>query len=309
MFKKKIILILLFFLTCTHIFSNDDVYISVYVDDKIITNIDIKKESEYLKILNPSLAQLETRKINEIAKKSLINEIIKKNEIIKFFDLNAENKIADEYFQNLYKRLNFKNEKDFENSLNNKKNYNLNQIKKKIKIEVAWNDLIYMKYKNQVQIDENNLRNKIKKLNKETRKEYLLSEIVFEKKKDEKLEVLVDKIKSSITEIGFNNSANIYSISESSNLGGKIGWISENNLSDVISTKLKKIDEKEFTDVIQIGNNYLILKIEQIRLNQIEINEEEELNKMIKFETNKILNQFSRIFFSKAKINYSINEK
>ncbi len=166
-----------------------------------------------------------------------------------------------------------------------------------------------MKYKNQVQIDKNKLRNKIKKFNKETRKEYLLSEIVFEKKKDEKLEVLVNKIKSSISEIGFNNSANIYSISESSNLGGKIGWISENNLSDAISIKIKKINEGEFTDVIQIGNNYLILKIEQIRSNQIEINEEEELNKMIKFETNKILNQFSRIFFSKAKINYSINEK
>ena len=42
----------LFFLTCTHIFSNDDVYISVYVDDKIITNIDIKKENEYLKTIN-----------------------------------------------------------------------------------------------------------------------------------------------------------------------------------------------------------------------------------------------------------------
>ena len=307
--KKNYLIITIFLLLTSPLLANNNVYIFATINDKIITNYDVEKEGEYLKMLNPNLLNLDEKKIFDIAKNSLINEIIKKNEIIKFFDLNAENKIADEYFQNLYKRLNFKNEKDFENSLNNKKNYNLNQIKKKIKIEVAWNDLIYMKYKNQVQIDENNLRNKIKKLNKETRKEYLLSEIVFEKKKDEKLEVLVDKIKSSITEIGFNNSANIYSISESSNLGGKIGWISENNLSDVISTKLKKIDEKEFTDVIQIGNNYLILKIEQIRLNQIEINEEEELNKMIKFETNKILNQFSRIFFSKAKINYSINEK
>jgi len=308
--KKKIFQIITIFLLLTSpLLAKNNVYIVATINDKIITNYDIEKEGEYLKMLNPNLLNLEEKKIFDIAKNSLINEIIKKNEITKFFDLNAENTIADEYFQNLYKRLNFNNEKDFENSLINKKNYNLNQIKKKIKIEVAWNDLIYMKYKNQVQIDENKLRNKIKKLNKETRKEYLLSEIVFEKKKDEKLEALVNKIKSSISEIGFNNSANIYSISESSNLGGKIGWISENNLSDVISIKLKRIDEGEFTDVIQIGNNYLILKIEQIRLNQIEINEKEELDKMIKFETNKILNQFSRIFFSKAKINYSINEK
>ena len=30
--------------------------------------------------------------------------------------------------------------------------------------------------------------------------------------------------------------------------------------------------------------------------------------KMIKFETNKQLNQFSKIYFDKSKINYSINE-
>ena len=29
---------------------------------------------------------------------------------------------------------------------------------------------------------------------------------------------------------------------------------------------------------------------------------------MIKYETNKQLNQFSRIYFEKSKINYSINE-
>tara|TARA_Y100000996_G_C22171452_1_gene498818 strand:- start:22 stop:543 length:522 start_codon:yes stop_codon:yes gene_type:complete len=172
-----------------------------------------------------------------------------------------------------------------------------------------WNELIYLKYKNQVQIDEKKLKKKVKNSNKKNRKEYLLSEIVFEKKKDEKLEILINKIKSSISEIGFNNSANIFSISESSNLGGQIGWINENNLSELISEEIRKINEGEFTDVIQIGNNYLILKVEKIRLKQIEINEKEELKKMIKFETNKILNQFSRIYFSKAKINYSIDEK
>ena len=41
----------------------------------------------------------------------------------------------------------------------------------------------------------------------------------------------------------------------------------------------------------------------------ISINKDEELEKMIKFETNKQLNQFSKIYFDKSKINYSINEK
>ena len=30
---------------------------------------------------------------------------------------------------------------------------------------------------------------------------------------------------------------------------------------------------------------------------------------MIKFETNKQLNQFARIYFNKARLNYTINEK
>ena len=51
------------------------------------------------------------------------------------------------------------------------------------------------------------------------------------------------------------------------------------------------------------------VKVEKIRQRNISINKEEELNNMIKFETNKQLNQFSKIFFDKSKINYSINEK
>ena len=125
---------------------------------------------------------------------------------------------------------------------------------------------------------------------------------------DQDLEDFIKKINTSISEIGFNNTANIYSIAESSKLGGKLGWIDENNLSELIFNELKKINEGEYTNVINIRNNYMILKIEKIRLSEIAINKENELNNMIKFETNKQLNQFSRIYFEKSKINYAINE-
>ena len=60
--------------------------------------------------------------------------------------------------------------------------------------------------------------------------EYLLSEILFVKK-DLSLEKTIGQIQLSINEIGFNNTANIYSISNSSKLGGKLDWINENSLS------------------------------------------------------------------------------
>ena len=308
MFKKIYLILLILFFSNSFAASNNNVYIFATVNDKIITNFDIKREINYLKILNPNLSKLEEEKILELSKNSLINELIKKSELEKFFDLDKENPFADEYLKNLYLKLNFTNEKVFENALIKSNNYSINQVKKKLRIEILWNELIYKKYGNQVKIDKNILIKKVESFKNKTLNEYLLSEIIFKKSKDENIDNLINDIKLSIQEIGFDNAANIYSISDSSKMGGNIGWIKENNLSDVVYANLKNMDKGEYTDVIQLGNNYLILKINEIRTEKILINKEEELSKMIKFETNKQLNQFSKIYFDKTKINYNINE-
>jgi len=306
---KKIFLILIFFFSSISIsVSNTGFYIVATVNNEIITNHDVKKESEYLKILNPNLDQIENAKIINLAKESLINEIIKKEEIIKYLDFEKENAFISDYLKNFYSKLNFSNEKDFEDVLKKKKNYSLKEVKEKIKIELLWNELIYMRYGNQVKIDKNQLLKKINNFKNKTQKDFMLSEIVFQKKKDENLEKLGSQINSSINEIGFSNTANIYSISQSSKIGGKLGWVNENNLSEILLKKLTSLNIGDHTGIIQIGNNYLILKIDEIRLNEIKINKEKELEKMIKFETNKQLNQYSRIYFDRSRINYSINE-
>ena len=138
--------------------------------------------------------------------------------------------------------------------------------------------------------------------------DYNISEIIFIKKKDKTINELINEIELSISEIGFNNTATLYSISESSKFGGKIGWVNKNNLSEEILIELEKIKEGERTKVIPIGNRYLILKIDNIKITKKIINEEEELNKLIQAETNRQLNQFSKIYFDKSKINYLINE-
>ena len=48
--------------------------------------------------------------------------------------------------------------------------------------------------------------------------------------------------------------------------------------------------------------------IDDIKFTKIKIDKDEELKKLIEFETNRQLNQFSKIFFNKSKINYIINE-
>ncbi len=279
------------------------------VDNEIITNIDIKKEAEYLKILNPDLIQLNENKILELSQTSLINEIVKKKEILKYIDIDSsDNQLSNQYLKNLYLKLNYKNEEDFINDLNLRNSYSINEIRNKINIELYWNEIIYEKYNKLVKVNKKIFINKINNMKKE-QKEYSLSEIVFVKEKNERLEDRLNQIKLSINDIGFNNTANVYSISQSSKFGGNLGWVSENSLSKKISEKLSNLKKGELTQAINIGNNYLILKIDEIRINKIKINKKKELEKLIKAETNKQLNRFSRIYFNKSKINYSISEK
>ena len=307
---KKIILIYLFIFSLSFSeFTKANISIVANIDDKIITNHDLKKEGDYLKILNPNLSQLSENQILALAKNSLINEIIKKKEINKFIDTDKENLFLKQYLKDLYTKLNFDSEEEFRIFLKQKNTFSLDEIKEKIKVELFWNELIYTRYKNQLNVDKDAIIKKIENFKNNTQKEFQLSEIVFTKKKDLSLEKLVEQILLSISEIGFNNTANIYSISESAKLGGKLGWINQSSLSKKILKDLELLEEGKHSNLIKLGNNYLILKVEKIRTNQIKINKKKEIEKLVQIETNKQLNQFSKIYFDKSKINYSINEK
>ena len=77
---KKVVLFFWVFIFNLNLIDElkSEIYIHVKVDDEIITNYDLKKESEYLKILNPNLNQISDVEILNLAKRSLIKEIIKK---------------------------------------------------------------------------------------------------------------------------------------------------------------------------------------------------------------------------------------
>ena len=300
------ILIITFYLSSSNAISK--IFIAVKVENEIITNHDINKEINYLKILNVNLEKLEKSKLTNLAKNSLINELIKKKEVMKFTDIEKENILLNDYLKNLYSKLNFKNISDFETFLIKNNTYSLNEIQKKIKIELYWNELIYSKYRNQVNIDRNDILRKIENFENKENIEYLISEIVFKKDINESLKDKFSKIKLSINEIGFNNSANIFSISESAKFGGKLGWVKHNNLSSIIIKELEKITPGEITDIIKIGNNFIILSLEDIKKSRVNIEKEKLYETLVNIETNKQLNQFSKIFFDKSKINYSIDE-
>ncbi len=309
MTKKILLIFIILWLGSKNSFSKNNIHIIAKINDQIITNLDLKSEISYLKILNPKLKNLEENKISQIAKNSLINEKIKKNELVKIFDFEADIKVIDNILKDYFTSLNYKNEDEFKKELLKRNTYSILQIKEKLKVEFLWNKIILDKFKSQVKIDKEKLLNKIKKNNNNFKKEYLLSEIFFKKEKNTSVSEQFKKIKQSINEIGFNNTASMYSDSQSANFGGNIGWVQEDSLSEIIINELKKIKTGEITNLIKLGNNFLILKVEQIKKTKVKKDINQTLNRMIEFEKNRQLNQFSKIYFNKIKINYSINEK
>ena len=307
--KIKFICTLIILLTLSvKSYSNENIHIVYKVNNQIITNADIEKEYQYLISLNSQIKNLDKVKVLEISKESALREKIKKIELAKYFDLETLDLNIDIYLQNFYKKLNINNDTEFKQYLKGN-NMSLDYVKTKIQIEILWNQLIYDRYITQINIDRDELKKKLDEAsNGLNQKIYSLSEILFDKENNSSFEKKLENIGQSISEIGFNNTANIYSISDSSKFGGKIGWVDEKKLSKKIIQELQSLEAGQYTKPIQTGSSFLILKIEEIKYEKAMFNEDEELNKMIQFETSKQLDQFSKIFYNKIKINSLIDE-
>jgi len=298
---------LIFFFNIKNSFSLE-VKIKAEIDNIIITNIDIENEKKYLIFLNPKLKELNEKDIEKIAKNSLIREIIKEKELKKFFDIDKKYNFVDRIENNLLLKKNIK-KNEFINLLKvNEMNYS--EIRKKLKIEALWNQLIYKKYFKNIKVDKDLLRKRILNefQNVEKKYEYNLSEIVFEEKINESYEVTLKKIGESIKNIGFENTANILSISNTSKNGGLIGWVNELQISVKLRDKLKKLKINEVSEAIKIPNGYLLVKLNNKKEFTQQINIEKELKKLLDYETNNQLNNFSIIFYKRLEQNAEVNE-
>jgi len=309
MIKKNlfVVLIMLSFIA-TKVISSENVYIVYKIDNKIITNFDIKNETKYLIALSPPLKTLGAKQLQEISTESLIKETIKKKEVSKYFNLNPNDKSIDGFIQDLYLRLGLNNINEYEKYLETN-GLTISKIREKIEIESLWNKLIYNKYINQVNINEKLLKEKILQQNSfDNIKRYLLSEILLKKEKDIDDSAQIKKVKESVDEIGFKNTATLYSVSENAKFGGVIGWVDETSISKNILEKISTLNIGEFTSIIDTGTNLLLLKIDDIKIEKKEKNAEEEFKKILKLKKDKKLEQFSKIYFDKIRINTIINE-
>ena len=302
--KKLLTLVFILVGVNFYSYSADDVFIVYKVDTRLISNIDIENEAKYLVALNEELKNIDKKKILEIAKESILKEIVKKNELEKYYILDQKNPYLDEVIKDFYLNLGLNDENEFNNYL---KNYGLNisDIKKKIEIESTWNELIFRKYESFVKIDKKKIEEKIRKEKKLKKKKYLLSEIVFENTKEKNI---IKLIENSIKEIGFANTANIYSVSDTAKYGGKIGWIDDESLSKKVYEEIINTKIGSYTSPLEMGNTIVILKLENSKEQIVKVNIEDRIEQVIQFETNRQLTQYSQIFYNKVKINIKISE-
>ena len=276
------------------------------VNNELITTIDILNEINYLKSINKNINNLENRKIIEIARNSLIKDKIKK---IALKTIVKKMEISDDDFKRIlisnYSNTGFTKIDEIFKHIDE---YNVKPelIRNKMTVNAIWSQFIYNKYSKNIKIDTNKLRQNIQRNENQT--EYLLSEIVFDLEKKQTIDEKFNIIKNAIEKNGFENTALVYSISETSTSGGNIGWVSENSVNKKILKKITEININNFTKPLVIPGGYLILKVNEKRITEKNIKLEDELKKIIEIKTNEQLNQFSNLFLNKVKKDIIINE-
>jgi len=306
MIKKLKVLIIIIYFIASQAYALENKII-LKVDNDIITSLDIFEEIKTLKFFNENLNQISNEEIYKIGLESLLNHRIKKNEVlVNFGNLNLKN---EDYFkaliENTYKKKGYKNLREFKDKLNNK-GINFNYYEEKIKTNILWGQIVYSKYSNKIIVDKNDLLEKIKN-QKNLNRSFNLSEIVFQIENINELDTKYQLIKSDIEKIGFENSILKYSQNISSDNNGQLGWVDEKFINKNIQDQLDNIAIGAITKPIRIPSGFLILKKNDVKTIEQEIDIEEELKKLVNYERDKLLNNYSNIYFNKIKNNLNIN--
>ena len=163
-----------------------------------------------------------------------------------------------------------------------------------------------IKFSSKIKINEKNLRDRIK--NNKFIKSYLLSEIFFEVTNLNNLNDKFQEISNAINDKGFDFAALKYSVSSTSNLGGKLDWINENSLNKSINLAINNLEINEFTKPIVLPGCFLILQVNDIKNTEVEIDLEKEFKRLLNYEKNNQLNQYSKIYYNKIKKDLEISE-
>lgn len=303
--KKIFVFVIIIYLKIIVNSISSEIKILYKINDNIITNHDILEEINYLVSLNKNLSQLNKEQLSSNAERSLIREIIKRDEIKKFYEINYNEALKSEkidiIIKNFRVNMGFNSSQEFEDYLKNR-DINLIELKKKFIIEQLWNQLVFEKYRKFVKIDKKKIDSELEELIKNNLEilSFNLSEIIFFEKNKDAIEKKIQEITTSIKTIGFKDAAVIHSISETAKLGGEIGWINENQMPKKIFFAIKDLKIGEFSKPIITPGGIILLKVNNKKKVSTKIDKKKEMDRLISYERNRMLNEYSIIYYKEV---------
>jgi len=233
--------------------SNAELSIKVIISvgDEIITNYDLDKEIKYLNVITVGqIKELDDQESKKIAIDSLIKDKIKITALSNYDNIIIKDELLNNQIIKTSQNIGFRNVEDFITFLKFQK-YELDELKKKILLELKWNQLIYQFYKNQIVIDKKKIDKKLKILIAGQKKnaEYLVYEIFIE---DAAIKELNKKSEEMSTEHNIVNEKQngIIIETEIASYNNKKKLIdSEKSIEEVIDVKIK--DQITIDDLIK----------------------------------------------------------
>ena len=297
--RVKIInyLFIIFFLfQFSNVFSKISNSIVITVGNLPITYLDLVKEMRLIAIVsNNKIENSNKEQIKNIAAKSLIKRKIKEIEIEKYSIKN--------YNKNDLKKLisqtsiNLGTNEDGLKKIMNLNNLDFKYLEHKYEVDLKWNSLIFELYKNKVVLNmgevEEILNNTVQ--NTVSRKDFLLSEIEINLPNNE-MQLVIKKIMENIEMEGFENTAKKYSISQTAERGGSLGWMNEKKLSGKILENIKNLKTNEVGKPIILENSIVFLKKMGEKVYEKDIKKLKD--NIIKIEKEKKLKMFSNSHYS-----------
>ena len=277
------ILLSIFLLTSSNAELNNKVIISV--GDEIITNYDLDKEINYLNVITVGqIKEMDDQESKKIAIDSLIKDKIKITALSNYNNIIIKDELLNNQIITTSRNIGFKNFEGFTTFLKFQE-YELDEFKKKVLLELKWNQMVYHFYKNQIVIDKKKIDEKLKILIAEQKKDvgYLVYEIFIENSAIKELD------EESEEELNENNV--VEELPENKVVDEKInGIIIEAEIASYNNKKNSIVEEKSIEKEVEVETNDQITeakKKDQITIDDVieNIKEEGFENTAIKFSS------------------------
>ena len=280
------------------------------VGNQIISSYEMKNKIKTILFLsNQELSQDNINKTKNQALRSLINYKLKKQEVVKFNIANNQ-EATNDYLENISSKHDTNITGLKEIFLNNKINFDL--FKDEIQTEFSWQQLIFNRFKNKINLNEKEINEELNEIIKIQQgiNEYKLAEIEILIDDNLESEEQIQKIYNQVKNIGFENTAIKFSTSSSALDGGNIGWISSKSLSDKFLRILKKMKIGDVSKPILQSNTITFLKLLDKKTMDIDsANLDKIRENIINKKRNELLNLYSNNYLSKIKSNAFIQFK